>query len=217
MMVMGMASGVMADAWYRDQVQAAKAAQHGQTGTPAVVTTMPAAAVAQPGRGRGYDWQPAGSEHGVNSAARPNLQLTAKAAQAQQLGPGPTLRTTTTWRVMGSGLVRGLANTTMWPGEIARGVSYEYSAKEWYVASGSSLLAGFGGGVNRLCAGLSDIVTCGYFGDTQLAKEYPEYVWQGDWVYTPQPPHKIRDTSGTPRAPAQVDVTAPPQGTAPRR
>ncbi|GEM_PF-2327299 len=218
MMVMGLVSGVMADVWYRDQVRAAKAAQNGQTGaTTAVVAARPAAVAAQPARGRGYEWQPAGSEQGVNSPARPNLQLTAKAAPQEHLGPGPTLRTTTTWRVMGSGLVRGFANTTMWPGELARGVSYEYTAKEWYVASGSSLLAGFGGGVNRLCAGLSDIVTCGYFGDTQLAKEYPEYVWQGDWVYEPKQPRKIRDTSGTARAPAQKDVTEPPQGTPPRR
>jgi len=218
MMVMGVASGVMADAWYRDQVRAAKAAQNGQTGAVAAVVTTPSApAVAQPARGSGYDWQPAGSERGVNSPTRPNLQLTAKAPPQERLSPGPTLRTTTTWRVMGSGLVRGLANTTMWPGELARGVSYEYTAKEWYVASGSSLLAGFGGGVNRLCAGLSDIVTCGYFGDTQLAKEYPEYVWQGDWVYEPKQPRKIRDTSGTPRAPAQQDVTMPPPGTTPRR
>jgi hypothetical protein len=211
--MMMLTSGVMADAWYRAQVAAAKAAQRGQTGAVAAVTA-PAPAAA-PAYGGGYQWQPVGNEQIDARPTGPALQLTS-GGDAGLAGPGPAMRTTTTWRVMGSGLLRGLANTTMWPGELGRGVAYEYTAKEWYVASGSSLLAGFGGGINRLCAGLADVVTCGYFGDTQLAKGYPEYVWQGDWVYQPEASRKIRDTSGTPHAPARQDVTVPPRPTTTR-
>lgn len=118
----------------------------------------------------------------------------------------PAMRTTALWRVMGFGLWRGFANLTMWPAEIPRGFTYEFSSdREWYEALGTSWLAGFGGGLSRMSAGMADIITLGYFGDTRLARGYPDFVWQGDWLSreTLEPPtiHTAdeRVERGTPR------------------
>jgi hypothetical protein len=112
--------------------------------------------------------------------------------------------------VMGFGLLRGFANLTMWPGELVRGFTYEYTAKKWYVAAGTSWLAGFGGGLSRMCAGLGDLLTGGYFGDVQLAKGYPDYVWQGDWVYHAKRPVITRDTSIGPERVLQPETDIKP-------
>ncbi len=82
---------------------------------------------------------------------------------------------------MGAGLVRGLANVALSPGEIVRGFTYEYTAKKWYTAVFTSGVAALGGTMARMGAGLADIVTLGYFGDVQLVEGFPEYVWQGEW------------------------------------
>ncbi len=87
------------------------------------------------------------------------------------------------WKVMGSGLIRGFANATLCPGEIVRGFTYEYTAKKWYYAVFTSGVAAIGGTMARMGAGMADIATLGYFGDIQLFKGFPEYVWQGDWKY----------------------------------
>jgi len=203
-MVAGMAGRVAADAWYQAQIAAARG---GQDATAHVAATSAPLAPAKP-IGGGYDWQPLDGESRAQRQV-PRLHMTPSDAH-RQYQPPPARYTTSVWRVMGTGLARGLANTTMWPGELARGVTYESTAQEWYVAPGTAFLTGMGGGINRLCAGLGDLVTCGYFGDVQLAQGYPEYVWDGDWVYEPRPPTVVRDTSGSaPRLLAEEDVKQP--------
>jgi len=87
------------------------------------------------------------------------------------------------WKIMGNGLMRGLANITLSPGEIGRGFTYEYTAKKWTTAVFTSGVVALGGMMGRMGAGFADVVTLGYFGDVQLVEGFPEYVWQGDWVY----------------------------------
>ncbi len=87
------------------------------------------------------------------------------------------------WKVMGNGLIRGFANVVLSPGEIVRGFTYEYTAKKWYPAIFTSGVAALGGMMARMGAGFADVVTLGYFGDIQLVEGFPDYVWQGDWVY----------------------------------
>ena len=107
----------------------------------------------------------------------------------------PNVRTVSVAKVMCWGLGRGFCNITLWPGEFVRGFSYEFSAREWYVAMGTSWLAAFGGGISRCCAGMADVFTCGYFGDIALAKGYPDFVWQGDWLYYSTSTFRTRETS----------------------
>jgi len=97
----------------------------------------------------------------------------------------PTVKTVQVFRASGRGFLRGVANLVTCPGELARGFTYEYTARKWYVAAGTSFLAAFGGTGARLCAGAGDIITLGTFGDVALAEGFPDYVWQGAWVYKP--------------------------------
>ncbi|MCX7847601.1 MAG: hypothetical protein N2595_06210 [bacterium] len=150
---------------------------------------------------------------GAQPAAVPDLDLLSESAY-QEL-TAPPMRTTALWRVMGFGLWRGFANLTLWPGELVRGFTYEFSSQRpWYEALGTSWLAGLGGGMSRMSAGVADIVTLGYFGDIRLARGYPDFVWQGDWFYheTLQPP--TLHTSDEPVGPATPRKIVQP-GTAP--
>lgn len=147
---------------------------------------------------------PAGSAE--PAGAVPGLDLLDAAAYRELAAP--PMRTTALWRVMGFGLWRGFANMTLWPGELVRGFTYEFSSdREWYEAMGTAWLAGLGGGLSRLSAGVADIVTLGYFGDVRLARGYPDFVWQGDWVYreTLQPPTlHTADQPTTPGVPRRI-------------
>lgn len=165
---------------------------------------------------------PSASSGGATTAPAgtvPGLDIMGEAEYGQLTQPA--MRTTALWRVMGFGLWRGFANLTMWPAEIPRGFTYEFSSdRAWYEALGTSWLAGFGGGLSRMSAGMADIITLGYFGDTRLARGYPDFVWQGDWLYreTLEPPtmhtadKRVEPgrprTAGTPRRIAQPG-TAP--------
>ena len=97
------------------------------------------------------------------------------------------VKTMPTYKIIGLGLMRGFVNMTTCAGELARGVTYEVSAKPWYVSIISWLPVGIGGTMSRMCAGFADIFTLGYFGDIMLAPDYPDYVWQGDWLYHAKP------------------------------
>ncbi len=108
-----------------------------------------------------------------------DLELTAKEEHVKK----PDKDEVPLWKVMGSGMIRGFANIALSPGEIVRGITYEYTAKKWYYAVFTSGVAALGGTMARMGAGLADVITLGYFGDIQLAKGFPDYVWEGDWVY----------------------------------
>ena len=107
----------------------------------------------------------------------------------------PVTKTVDVFRASGRGLLRGGANLVTCPGELARGFTYEYTAKKWYVAAGTSLLAAFGGTGARLGAGAADIITLGVFGDVELVEGFPDYVWQGAWVYKPPMAVPTKNTS----------------------
>jgi len=118
-----------------------------------------------------------------------------------ELGPEkpipPTVTTVAVARVMMWGLGRSFCNMTLSPGELARGYTYEYSTPEpWYLSTVKAPVAGIGGTLGRMCAGMADLFTLGYFGDTQLAPGFPDYVWQGDWLYRPESAVPTTDTSG---------------------
>ncbi len=108
-----------------------------------------------------------------------DLELTPKEAHVKKTDENKV----PLWKVMGSGLIRGFANLSLSPGEIVRGFTYEYTAKKWTTAVFTSGVAALGGTMARMGAGFADVVTLGYFGDVQLVEGFPEYVWQGDWVY----------------------------------
>ena len=97
----------------------------------------------------------------------------------------PIVKTTEVFHASGRGLLRGMANIATCPGELVRGFTYEYTSREWYVAAGTSFLAAFGGTSARLYAGAGDIITLGTFGNVELAKGFPDYVWQDAWFYIP--------------------------------
>jgi hypothetical protein len=97
----------------------------------------------------------------------------------------PTTKTVQVFHASGQGFLRGVANLVTCPGELVRGFTYEYTARKWYVAVGTSFLAAFGGTGARLGAGAADIITFGTFGNVDLAEGFPDYVWQGAWVYKP--------------------------------
>ena len=109
----------------------------------------------------------------------------------------PTINTVSVFNASGRGLLRGGANLITCPGELVRGFTYEYSARKWYVAAGTSFLAALGGTGARLCAGAGDIITLGAFGDMDLAKGFPDYVWEGAWVYKPPMAISTKSTSNT--------------------
>ena len=108
-----------------------------------------------------------------------NLELTPKEAHEKK----PDKNKVPLWKIMVSGLMRGFANVTLSPGEIARGFTYEYTAKKWTTAVFTSGVVALGGMMGRMGAGFADVITLGYFGDVQLFEGFSEYVWQGDWVY----------------------------------
>ena len=95
----------------------------------------------------------------------------------------PTVQTVSVFNASGRGFLRGGANLVTCPAELVRGFTYEYTSKKWYIAVGSSLLAAFGGTGTRLFAGAGDIATLGAFGNVDLVEGFPDYVWQGAWVY----------------------------------
>lgn len=97
------------------------------------------------------------------------------------------MRSVAVWRVMTWGLCRGFVNLPTAPGELARGFSYEFTARPWYAAMGTSWLSGFGGTLGRVAAGMADVMTLGYYGDTVLSEGFPDYVWQGMWRYPREP------------------------------
>ena len=108
-----------------------------------------------------------------------DLELTPKEAHEKK----PDKNEVPLWKIMGKGMMRGLANVTLSPGEIVRGFTYEYTAKKWTTAVFTSGVAALGGMMGRMGAGFADVATLGYFGDVQLVEGFSEYVWQGDWVY----------------------------------
>ena len=194
---LGVAALVHADAYYPDQIEAALREEAGtQTSTvvipaeelppPPAAETGPAEPVELPTRviyGTPVVTTPAELDTSVEWTDEvPALEMTDE--RVHTLGAQPPAETAAVWRVMASGLGRGFANVTLGVGELVRGFTYEYTARPWYYAIGTSWLAAFGGTLSRLGAGLADIATVGYFGDTQLAKGYPDYVWQGDWTGT---------------------------------
>ncbi len=108
-----------------------------------------------------------------------DLELTPKEAHEKK----PDKDKLPLWKIMGNGMMRGLANIVLSPGEIVRGFTYEYTAKKWTTAVFTSGVAALGGMMGRMGAGVADVVTLGYFGDVQLVEGFPEYVWQGEWIY----------------------------------
>ncbi len=107
----------------------------------------------------------------------------------------PTAQTVSVFNASGRGFLRGGANLVTCPAELVRGFTYEYTSRKWYVAVGSSLLAAFGGTGARLCAGAGDIATLGAFGNVDLVEGFPDYVWQGAWVYKPPVAVPTKSTS----------------------
>jgi len=109
----------------------------------------------------------------------------------------PTVKTVRVFNASGRGFLRGGANLVTCPAELVRGFTYEYTARKWYIAVGSSLLAAVGGTGARLCAGAADIATLGAFGNVDLAEGFPDYAWQGAWVYKPPVAVPTKSTSNT--------------------
>ncbi len=109
----------------------------------------------------------------------------------------PTIQTVEVFNASGRGFLRGGANIVTCPAELVRGFTYEYTSRKWYVAVGSSFLAAFGGTGARLFAGAGDIATFGTFGNVDLAEGFPDYVWQGAWVYKHPVAIPTKSTSNT--------------------
>ena len=61
-----------------------------------------------------------------------------------------------------------------------------------------------------MSAGLGDIVTLGYFGDVQLAENYPDFVWQENWSYRPDEPaaSTVLSADAVPRTAPDIDLGA---------
>lgn len=108
-----------------------------------------------------------------------DLELTPKNAHHKKIDKNKT----PLWKIMGSGLMRGIANVALSPGEIVRGFTYEFTARKWYNAIYTSGVTGLGGFMVRMGAGFADFATFGCFGDVHLFEGFPDYVWQGTWVY----------------------------------
>ena len=113
-----------------------------------------------------------------------------------QRAPG-YVKTLPTYKIIGMGLTRSFANLTLGAGELARGITYEVSAKPWYLSMITWIPVGVGGILSRVCVGVADLVTFGYFGDIMIAPGYPDYVWQGDWLYHPKHVERIKSESET--------------------
>lgn len=120
----------------------------------------------------------------------------------------PTVKTVEVFKASLQGLKRGGINLVTFPGELARGFTYEYSAKKWYVALGTSWLSALGGTGARLGAGFADLATLGIFGDMEYAPGFPDYVWQGPWLYKPPRavPTKATSNLSVPTVEPDTDV-----------
>jgi hypothetical protein len=191
----GICMPLCADVYDRAQMERELQKRRGTTGTASrVAAPAPAPAPAAPASPSLPTGPPRGQVQRLEMMPEDQYRALPQAANVQ---------TVSVWRVMSLGLGRGFCNITTWPAELVRGFSYEFTAREWYWALGTSWLAGLGGGVNRCCAGMADIFTCGYYGDIKLAQSesgqaYPDFVWQGDWVYHPTPTYRTRETSSGP-------------------
>jgi hypothetical protein len=199
-----LAGPVWADAYYPDQIEAALREEAGGVPVepgPAVIRAEEIPAPVGTPSAREPVEAPTRVIYGVPAVLPPEgldmstewaddvqgLELTDERVHTMEAEA--SVRTVGVWRVMLWGLGRGFANATLGPGELVRGFTYEYTARPWYYAIGTSWLAALGGTLSRLGAGLGDIATAGYFGDVKLAEGYPDYVWQGDWTakQTPGP------------------------------
>jgi len=107
----------------------------------------------------------------------------------------PTINTVSVFKASQRGLLRGGANLTTCPGELVRGFTYEYSSKKWYIAAGTSFLSAIGGTAARAGAGLADFLTLGIYGDMDLVEGFPDYVWEGPWIYKPPRAIPTKSTS----------------------
>ena len=81
------------------------------------------------------------------------------------------------------GLGRGFVNLVTCPGELGRGFTYSFGEYHWALAAPVGLVAGIAGTLGRCGAGCADILTMGLLGDRDLAENFPDYVWQGQWDY----------------------------------
>lgn len=134
-----------------------------------------------------------------------NLEMTPESEYIAQAYL-PTVKTVEVFSASMRGLKRGAINLVTFPGELARGFTYEYSAKKWYVAVGTSFLAALGGTGARAGAALADIATLGVFGDVEYAPGFPNYVWEGPWLYKPPIAVPTKDTSNLTKSPTEPDT-----------
>ncbi|MBP5628144.1 hypothetical protein J6X96_08300 [bacterium] len=81
------------------------------------------------------------------------------------------------------GLLRGFVNVATCVGELGRGFTYSFGEYHPALAVPVGLLGGVAGTFGRCGAGLADILTLGLLGDRDLAENFPDYVWQGQWDY----------------------------------
>ncbi|MBO7542724.1 hypothetical protein J6T93_02300 [bacterium] len=81
------------------------------------------------------------------------------------------------------GLMRGFVNVTTCVGELGRGFTYSFGEYHPAIAAPVGLVGGLAGTLGRCGAGLADILTLGLLGDRDLAMNFPDYVWEGQWDY----------------------------------
>jgi len=81
------------------------------------------------------------------------------------------------------GLLRGFANMTTCVGELGRGFTYSFGEYHPAISVPVGLVTGLAGTVGRCGAGIADVATLGLFGDRDLAENFPDYVWEGQWAY----------------------------------
>jgi hypothetical protein len=81
------------------------------------------------------------------------------------------------------GLLRGFVNVATCAGEFGRGFTYAFGDYHPALAVPVGLLGGVAGTFGRCGAGLADILTLGLLGDRDLALNFPDYVWEGQWDY----------------------------------
>ena len=99
------------------------------------------------------------------------------------------------------GLCRGFVNISTCVGELGRGFTYAFGDYHPAIAAPVGLVAGVAGTLGRCGAGLADILTLGLLGDRDLALNFPDYVWQGQWDYGFYP-----DTKSAPDEPEEKEV-----------
>jgi hypothetical protein len=140
-------------------------------------------------------------------AGVPELTLTPVTAHTEV--QAETVVTASLGRVMSFGLYRGFMNVILSPVELARGTSFEFSIRKWYFAFATMIPAGLGGTLSRIAAGMADISTLGFYGDTPLAEGYPDFVWQQDWTYDPAAPRlsTIISTNIVPVSIPEIDIS----------